>query len=217
MFCFKIFFHQEILQISKRKSYHFANIFSFIILLSLFQILTAHFAHDLSANLFIIFCNFAILSAILLINHVFLFEDFIDGTLEQIIIKCRNLEIMVLAKCLANWLCSCVPIIIIAGFFAKILYNEIFKLWQFSLLLACGSLSLFFLLALCGSLSMLRGSSSIISIIALPLTLPILIILNVAMNEDFWTNIKILLAITFFIIPICCLGIAKIIKIANDS
>jgi heme exporter protein B len=217
MFFFKIFFQQEILQISKRKSYHFANIFSFIILLSLFQIFTNNIEQNLSANLFITFCNFALLSSILLINQFFLSQDFHDGTLEQIIIKCQNLEIMIVAKCLANWLFSCVPIIIFASIFSQILYGEILIFWQLFLILAIASLTMFFLFALCGCLNILGQISAIIYVIALPLSLPILIITNLAITENFLINLKILLALVFFIVPLASFSMAKIIKISCDS
>ena len=83
-------------------------------------------------------------------------------------------------------------------------------------MLILNSLSLNFLLALCGSLSMLGGLSSMISIVAIPLSLPILIITSATISENYALNIKILLALTILIIAISSFACAKIIKIANN-
>jgi len=63
---------------------------------------------------------------------------------------------------------------------------------------------------------MLGGFTSMISIIAIPLALPILIITSATINENYELNIKILFALTILIIAISSFACAKIIKIANN-
>jgi heme exporter protein CcmB len=213
---FKIIFFHELKILFKFRGRIFANILYFFIFLAIFQILTQNFDQNLHSQFFIIGTIIALLTSIIAVNNDFLEKDFRDGSLEQIIIDCQNLEIFVIAKCLANWLSSSFFIALLASIILKISNFEILNFWQFFLVLILSSLSLNFLLALCGSLSMLGGLSSMISVVAIPLSLPILIITSATISENYALNIKILLALTILIIAISSFTCAKIIKIANN-
>jgi len=213
---FKIIFFHELKILFKSRGRIFANILYFFIFSAIFQILSKNFDQNSHSQLFIINTVIALLTSIIAVNNDFLEKDFRDGSLEQIIIDCQNLEIFVIAKCLANWLSSSFFIALLASAILKINNFEILNFWQFFLALILSSLSLNFLLALCGSLSMLGGLSSMISIVAIPLSLPILIITSATISENYALNIKILLALTILIIAISSFACAKIIKIANN-
>ena len=213
---FKIIFFHELKILFKSRSRAIANILYFIIFLAIFQILTQNFEKNLQSQLFVIGTIIAILTSVITINNDFLEKDFRDGSLEQIIIHCSNLEIFVIAKCLASWLSSSFLIALLATIILKISAFEILNFWQFFLVLILISLSLSFLLAFCGSLSMLGGFTSMISIISIPLALPILIITSATINENYELNIKILFALTILIIAISSFACAKIIKISNN-
>jgi len=213
---FKIIFFHELKLLLKSRSRIFANILYFFIFSAIFQILSQNFEQNSHSQLFIINTIIALLSSIIAVNNDFLEKDFRDGTLEQIIMDCQNLEILVIAKCFANWLSSSFFIALLASIILKISNFEILNFWQFFLVLILSSLSLNFLLALCGSLSMLGGLSSMISIVAIPLSLPILLITSATINENYAINIKILIALTIFIIAVSSFACAKIIKIANN-
>lgn len=213
---FKIIFFHELKTHFKFRSRIFANILYFFIFSAIFQILSQNFDQNSHSQLFIINTIIALLTSIIAVNNDFLEKDFRDGSLEQIIIDCQNLEIFVIAKCLANWLSSSFFIALLASIILKFSNFEILNFWQFFLVLILNSLSLNFLLALCGSLSMLGGLSSMISIVAIPLSLPILIITSATISENYALNIKILLALTILIIAISSFACAKIIKIANN-
>ena len=213
---FKIIFFHELKMLLKSRGRIIANILYFFIFLAIFQILTLNFDQNLHSQFFIIGTIIALLTSIIAINNDFLEKDFRDGSLEQIIIDCQNLEIFVIAKCLANWLSSSFLIALFASLILQISDFETLNFWQFFLVLILNSLSLNFLLALCGSLSMLGGFTSMIAIIAIPLALPILIITSATINENFELNIKILMALTAFTIAITSFACAKIIKIANN-
>lgn len=213
---FKIIFFHELKILFKSRGRIFANILYFFIFSAIFQILSQNFDQNSHSQLFIINTVIALLTSIIAVNNDFLEKDFRDGALEQIIIDCQNLEIFVIAKCLANWLSSSFFIALLASIILKISNFEILNFWQFFLVLILNSLSLNFLLALCGSLSMLGGLSSMISIVAIPLSLPILIITSATISENYALNIKILLALTILIIAISSFACAKIIKIANN-
>lgn len=213
---FKIIFFHELKILFKSRGRIFANILYFFIFSAIFQILSQNFDQNSHSQLFIINTVIALLTSIIAVNNDFLEKDFRDGALEQIIIDCQNLEIFVIAKCLANWLSSSFFIALLASIILKISNFEILNFWQFFLVLILNSLSLNFLLALCGSLSMLGGLSSMISIVAIPLSLPILIITSATISENYALNIKILLALTILIIAISSFACAKIIKISNN-
>lgn len=213
---FKIFFNNELKIIFKSKGKILANILYFLVLLSIFQILTQNFDKNLQPSLFIVVTIIALVCSIITINHNFLEHDFRDGTLEQIIIHCPNLEIFVIAKCLANWLSSCLLTIFVACIFSQIIDSQILNFWHLLPTLILSSLSLFFLFAFCGSLSMIGGFASMISVVAMPLALPVLIITATCIADDFYLNIKILLALTLLIMSISSVGCGKIIKIANN-
>ncbi len=216
MTIFKIIFFHELKLLFKSRGRSFANILYFFIFLAIFQILTQNFDQNLHSQFFIIGTIIALLTSIISINNDFLEKDFRDGALEQIMINCQNLEIFVIAKCLANWLSSSFLTILLATIILKFGDLEILNFWQFFLVLVLNSLSLNFLLALCGSLSMLGGFASMIAIIAIPLALPILIITSATISENYYLNIKILTALTVFTIAISSFACAKIIKIANN-
>ena len=213
---FKIIFFHELKMLLKSRGRIFANILYFFIFLAIFQILTQNFDKNLHSQFFIIGTIIALLTSIIAINNDFLEKDFRDGSLEQIIIDCQNLEIFVIAKCFANWLLSSFFIALLASIIFKVSDFEVLNFWQIFLVLILNSLSLNFLFALCGSLSMLGGFASMIAIIAIPLALPILIITSATINENFELNIKILMALTAFTIAITSFACAKIIKIANN-
>ena len=213
---FKIIFFHELKILFKSRGRIFANILYFFIFSAIFQILSQNFDQNSHSQLFIINTLIALLTSIIAINNNFLEKDFRDGTLEQIIIDCQNLEIFVMAKCFANWLSSSFFIALFASVILEISNFEILNFGQFFLVLILNSLSLNFLLALCGSLSMLGGLSSMISIVAIPLSLPILIITSATINENYALNIQILIALTILIIVISSFACAKIIKIANN-
>ena len=103
---FKIIFFHELKTHFKSRSRIFANILYFFIFSAIFQILSQNFDQNSHSQLFIINTIIALLTSIIAVNNDFLEKDFRDGSLEQIIIDCQNLEIFVIAKCLANWLSS---------------------------------------------------------------------------------------------------------------
>jgi heme exporter protein CcmB len=213
---FKIILFYELKILFKLRGRIIANILYFFIFLAIFQILTQNFDQNLHSQFFIIGTIITLLTSIIAVNNDFLEKDFRDGSLEQIIIDCQNLEIFVIAKCLANWLSSSFFIALLASIILKISNFEILNFWQFFLVLILNSLSLNFLLALCGSLSMLGGFASMIAVIAIPLALPILIITSATISENYELNIKILLALTILIIAVSSFACTKIIKIANN-
>jgi len=117
----------------------------------------------------------ALLAAILSLNRLFA-NDHADGTLEQMLLTGEPLPLIVLAKCTAHWLTTGLPIV-----FMALLLGVMFDLGveptaflMVSLLLGTPALSLIGAVGAALTLG-LRGGGVLISLLVLPLYVPVLI------------------------------------------
>jgi len=197
MAVFFIIFLQEIRLNFRHREKILANFLFFIIFLSAFSLLSQN--ADSS-----IFIWFALLSCLIFSNSEFLKKDFEDGSLEQIILGCENLETAIFAKMLSSWLVSCamiLPVIFVLKPSA-----------EFLLIIFLASLVINFLCCFCGSLSILANSAPTIAVIILPLIIPTLLIAQ----GDFLVSAKLLAAMVVFVGIIAVFATAKIVKIACE-
>ncbi|MDO8271116.1 MAG: heme exporter protein CcmB, partial [Gammaproteobacteria bacterium] len=103
--------------------------------------------------------------------------DYEDGSLEQLLLSPQPLYFMVLAKNIAHWLISGLPVVLLAPLLAYMLYLPADAYWTlvFTLLLGTPVLSLFGSIGV--ALTVGLGSRGLIlAVIVLPLTVPVLII-----------------------------------------
>ena len=117
----------------------------------------------------------ALLSAMLSLERLFLM-DYEDGALDLLVLSPTPLEIMVLAKVVAHWLTTGIPLII-AGPILAVLYNvpaEALPILAVSLLLGTPTLSLIGAIGAALTLGARRGGV-LLSLLILPLYIPILI------------------------------------------
>lgn len=117
----------------------------------------------------------ALLSAMLSLERLFL-TDYEDGALELLVLAPTPLELTVLAKVVAHWLTTGIPLIIAAPILA-ILYNvptEALPILAMSLLLGTPTLSLVGAIGAALTLGARRGGV-LLSLLILPLYIPILI------------------------------------------
>lgn len=170
----------------------------FIIAISIFGI-TAGI--DNSSNSIAII--WVVLSFAILLSANNFQKDFDDGTFEQLILSGHILEIIILAKIFANWISNSLPLIIILpliAIFLKLPTNLIFDLILISLI---ASLIINFLVSFGSALTFSSNqTSSLLTILILPLSIPIIIFANSALNSDFSLSIKFLSALLVFLIPI---------------
>ena len=159
---------------------------------------------------------FAMLTCLLSTANNFLNEDFLDGTLEQMAINCKNLEIFIFAKMLANWLNGSFISGIFATLIGVIIGYEINFLWHFLIVFLLTSFVISNIYCLCASLAILGGSTALIAFIALPLILPAILFGSLAIYDDFYLNLKILLALNIFLNPLIIYASSAITKIALD-
>jgi heme exporter protein B len=117
----------------------------------------------------------ALLASMLSLSRLFA-ADYVDGTLEQMLLTPQPLYLIVLGKVLAQWLVSGIPLILISP-----LLGAQLGLSQKSLLVLAASLLLGVpVLNLVGSIGTaltlgLRGSGVLLSLLVLPLYIPTLI------------------------------------------
>jgi heme exporter protein B len=117
----------------------------------------------------------ALLAALLPLDRLFA-EDHNDGMLDQWALSPLPLEITVLVKVMAQWLTTAVPILVAAPILAMMLGMEARHLHVLILALAIGTPALCLFGAIGAALSVgARRAGILISLLALPLQIPVLI------------------------------------------
>ena len=117
----------------------------------------------------------ALLSVLLSLDRLFK-QDYEDGSLDQLMLSPNPLVILVLAKVVAHWLLTGLPLVLIApllGMFMRIPDNAVTVL-MFSLLLGTPVLSLIGAIGVSLTVAVNRGGV-LLSLIILPLYIPVLI------------------------------------------
>ena len=126
----------------------------------------------------------ALLSAMLSLDGVFQ-SDFDDGSLDQMILTSYPLELLVLGKCLVHWLTTGFPILLISPVLATMLNMNLdsYTTLLITMLLGTPTISL---MGGVGAALVLgsRLSGVLISLIILPLIIPILIFSVAAINAS---------------------------------
>ncbi len=118
----------------------------------------------------------ALLSTILVLDRVFK-NDFEDGSLEQMAISGTPLYFIVLGKIISHWLLTGLPLVIFSPILAIMLGFTIPQSFIIALILLVGTPLLSFMGAMCVALLVgLRQAGLLLSIITLPLYVPILLV-----------------------------------------
>jgi heme exporter protein B len=117
----------------------------------------------------------ALLASMLSLGRLFS-ADYIDGTLEQLVLVPQPLALLVLGKVLAHWLVSGVPLVLIAPLLGVQygLSAQALVVLVISLLLGTPVLSLIGAIGAALTLG-LRGGGVLVSLLVLPLYIPVLI------------------------------------------
>src|SRR5690606_33916128 len=117
----------------------------------------------------------ALLASLLSLDSLFR-SDFEDGTLEQLLVSPQPLAWMVLAKVLAHWLMTGLPLALLAPLLGVMLAlpAEGYLPLVLSLLLGSGSLSLIGAIGAALTVALRKGGL-LLSLIVMPLYVPVLI------------------------------------------
>lgn len=117
----------------------------------------------------------ALLSALLSFERLFR-DDFIDGSLEQLMLSSQPLVLTCLAKVISHWLLTGLPLILLSPIAALLLSLEIEIWWALVLTLLLGTPVLSCLGAIGVALTVgLRKGGVLLSLLIVPLFIPVLI------------------------------------------
>ena len=125
----------------------------------------------------------ALLAALLTLDSIFR-SDFEDGTLEQILIGAHPVPMLVLAKVIAHWLVTGLPLLLVAPVLATFLgmNPDAIGVLMLSLLLGTPVLSLLGAIGSALTVSLRRGGQ-LLSLLVFPLYVPILIMATSAVSS----------------------------------
>lgn len=124
----------------------------------------------------------ALLSSLLTLERLFR-DDLQDGSLEQLLLLTVPLPAVVLAKMMAHWMVTGLPLLILSPLVAMLLGMDFYGWKMMALTLLLGTPTLTFLSAPGVGLTVgLKRSSVLVSLLVLPLTIPVLIFATAAMN-----------------------------------
>jgi heme exporter protein B len=167
--------HRDLLLVMRRKSEVLTALFFFVVVTSLFPLGIGADAALLRKIAPGVLWVAALLSTLLGLQRMFA-TDYLDGALEQLILTPQSLVLLVAGKVTAHWLVSGLPLVLLAP-----IIGIQFDLDASSLYVLMGSLLLGTpVLSLLGSIGAaltlgVRGGSVLMSLLILPLYIPVLI------------------------------------------
>lgn len=211
------------LRIAMRKQAEILNpLWFFLIVITLFPLVVGPDPNLLSKIAGGVAWVAALLSALLSFERLFR-DDFVDGSLEQLMLMAQPLAITALAKVIAHWLLTGVPLILLSPIAALLLSLEMSIWWALVLTLLLGTPILSCLGAIGVALTVgLRKGGVLLSLIILPLFIPVLIfsasVLDAAtLNLPYHGQLAILGAILAAALTFSPFAIAAALRISLDN
>jgi heme exporter protein B len=117
----------------------------------------------------------ALLASMLSLGRMFS-ADYLDGTLEQMMLAPQSLSLLVLGKILAHWMVSGLPLVLMAPILGVQFDMSGQALWVLIATLLLGTPVLSMVGAVGAALTLgLRGGGVLVSLLVLPLCIPVLI------------------------------------------
>ena len=175
MSAFFAIIHRDLLLAMRRKSEVLTALFFFVVVTSLFPLGIGADAALLRKIAPGVIWVAALLSTLLGLQRMFA-SDYADGSLEQLVLAPQSMVLLVMGKIIAHWIVCGLPLVMIAP-----LIGIQFDLDASSLYVLMGTLLLGTpVLSLLGSVGAaltlgVRGSSVLMSLLILPLYIPVLI------------------------------------------
>ena len=175
----------------------------FVISISLFPLAISPESSTLSQIAAGIIWVASMLSVLLSLNTLF-HNDFENGVLEQMAVSHYSLPLLILSKIISHWILTGIPIILLSPLLSVILFldSESIFILMLTLLLATPSLSLI------GSIGAslivgIKNSGMLLSLLILPLYIPILIFAASAVSQaQFGLNIDLQMSLLAAILVI---------------
>jgi len=117
----------------------------------------------------------ALLASMLSLGRLFS-ADYLDGTLEQLLLAPQPLSMLVLGKMIAHWMVSGLPLVLMAPVLGLQFDMSVQALWVLVAALLLGTPILSMIGAVGAALTLgLRGGGVLVSLLVLPLCIPVLI------------------------------------------
>ncbi|MBA6329212.1 heme exporter protein CcmB [Colwellia sp. MB02u-6] len=163
----------------------------------------------------------ALLATLLSLDRLFK-SDYADGSLEQMLLSPQPIFILVLAKIVAHWLLTGLPLILIAPLLAVLLHlNEhSYGALMLTLLLGTPVLSLLGAIGVALTVGIKKGGV-LLSLLVLPLYIPVLIfatsaIDTAAMNLPYNGQLAIIAAIFFASLTLAPFAVSAALKVSTN-
>jgi heme exporter protein B len=166
---------RDLLLAIRRQSDVLTTLFFFIIVVSLFPLSVGPEMNMLRVMAPGVVWVAALLASMLSLGRMFS-NDYLDGTLEQMLLSPQSLSLLVLGKAIAHWLVTGMPLVLMAPVLG-IQYDlpvDALLVLTVSLLLGTPVLSLIGAIGAALTLG-LRGGGVLVSLLVLPLYIPVLI------------------------------------------
>lgn len=211
------------LQIAMRKNAEILNpLWFFLLVITLFPLVIGPEPKLLSRIAPGIAWVAALLSALLSFERLFR-DDFINGSLEQLMLTAQPLPMIALAKVVAHWLLTGLPLILLSPIAALLLSLEVNIWWALVLTLLLGTPVLSCIGAIGVALTVgLRKGGVLLSLLVVPLFIPVLIfassVLEAAgLNVPYGGQLAILGAMMVGAVTLSPFAIAAALRIGLDN
>lgn len=163
----------------------------------------------------------ALLATLLGLDRLFK-DDYNDGSLEQLCLLPQPLAFTLTAKVAAHWLLSGLPLVVLSPLLALLLNLPLDGWWALALSLLLGTPALSALGAIGAALTLqLQRGGTLISLILLPLFIPLLIfatsaVENAGMGLAVHGQLAILAAISVLTVTLAPLAIAAAVRMSMN-
>jgi heme exporter protein B len=166
---------RDLLLAIRRRSDVFTTLFFFVIVVSLFPLSVGPEINMLRTMAPGIVWVAALLASMLSLGRIFS-NDYLDGTLEQMLLSPQSLSFLVLGKVFAHWLVTGVPLVLMAPVLGIQYDLPVEALLVLTVTLVLGTPVLSIIGAIGAALTLgLRGGGVLVSLLVLPLYIPVLI------------------------------------------
>lgn len=172
---FRTIVARDLVLAMRRRSDVLTTLFFFVIVVSLFPLGIGPELDTLRMIAPGVFWVAALLASMLALEKLF-FVDYQDGALEQMLLVPQPLSILVLGKVLAHWLITGLPLVLLSPLLGLQydLSGDTIGVMMVTLLLGTPALSLIGAIGAALTLG-LRGGGVLVSLLVLPLYIPVLI------------------------------------------
>ncbi len=172
---FWILLKRDLLLALRRRSEVFTVLFFFMVVISLFPLGVGTEDKILKQIAPGVVWIAALLASTLALDRLFA-SDYLDGTLEQLSLTPQSFPVIVFAKMLAHWLLTGLPLVLIAPLVGLFYHLPTHSIWVMVLVLLLGTPVLSMIGAIGAALTLgLRGGGVLLSLLVLPLYLPVLV------------------------------------------